>query len=317
MASPVRVTVVQAEVSLTLAEGLVRTRELTREARAQGSDLVVFPETWLPGYPIWLDVCRDVALWDHEPVKQVFARHAAESVDVAGASGAELARIARECGVTLVIGVTERVASGAGRGTLYNALLTYGPDGALLNHHRKLVPTYTERMVWGHGDADGLRAVDTPVGRVGGLICWEHWMPLARQALHASGEDVHVAAWPTVHENNQIASRHYALEGRCFVLAAGSLMRASALPVELEAHPERVATANQYVLRGGSCIIAPNGQYVVPPVFEATALLHAELDLGMVRREQMALDVAGHYSRPDVLRFDTVRNTRGGADGIS
>ncbi|MBC8088750.1 MAG: carbon-nitrogen hydrolase family protein [Phycisphaerae bacterium] len=303
MAKSVRVSVVQAEVSRTLQEGLDRTAALAAECGERGADLVVFPETWLPGYPVWLDVCRDVALWDSAAVKAVYERHADNSVDVDGVSGAMLGRIARESGVTMVLGVTERIARGVGRGTLYNALLTYGPDGVLLNHHRKLVPTYTERMVWGHGDANGLRAVDTPAGRIGGLVCWEHWMPLSRQALHESGEDIHVAAWPTVHEMNQITCRQYAFEGRCFVLAAGSLMRASELPSELETHADRVADAGSWVMRGGSCIIAPNGQYVVPPVFEAHALLHAELDLGMVRREHMSLDVAGHYSRPDIFNF--------------
>ena len=306
----VRVTIVQAEVSPTLRKGLERTSALTAEAVAQGAELVVFPETWLPGYPIWLDVCRDVALWDHAPVKAVFARHADESVDVDGESGAALARIARDNRVTIVVGVTERVSQGPGRGTLFNTLLTYGADGRLVNHHRKLVPTYTERMVWGYGDADGLRAVATPVGRVGGLVCWEHWMPLARHALHESGEDVHVAAWPTVHEMNVIACRQYAFEGRCFVLATGSLMRASALPIELEAHPDRVADANVWVLRGGSCVIAPDGQFIVPPLYETQALLHADLDLGMVRREQMSLDVAGHYSRPDSFNFSVNTNRR-------
>lgn len=310
MPNRVRVSVVQAEISLTLRDGLERTDALTREAATNGAQLVVFPETWLPGYPIWLDVSRDVALWDHAPTKNVFARHAAESVDVHGADGAELARIAKTHNVTLVVGVTERVTSGAGRGTLYNALLTYGADGALLNHHRKLVPTYTERMVWGPGDANGLQAVDTPVGRVGGLICWEHWMPLARQAMHVSGEDIHVAVWPTVHEMHQINSRAYAFEGRCFVIAAGSLMRASQLPPELEAHPEKVTNANQFVLRGGSCIIAPNGDYIVAPIFEETTILHAEIDLDDVRKGQMSLDVAGHYSRSDSFDFHVKHQAR-------
>lgn len=310
VAPTVRVAVVQAEVSLTLRDGLERTAELTREAATNGARLVVFPETWLPGYPIWLDVSRDVALWDYGPTKNVFARHAAESVDVNGADGAELSRIAKTNNVTLVVGVTERVAAGIGRGTLFNALLTYGPDGTLLNHHRKLVPTYTERIVWGPGDANGLQAVDTPVGRVGGLICWEHWMPLARQAMHMSGEDIHVAVWPTVHDMHQLSSRTYAFEGRCFVIAAGSLMRASALPPELEPHADKVTSGNQWVLRGGSCIIAPNGSYVVPPVFELTALLHAELDLSEVRREQMSLDVAGHYNRPDSFEFRVHKQAR-------
>lgn len=304
------VAVVQDEVAPSLEEGLRRTRELTRRAVKQGAGLVVFPETWLPGYPVWLDVCRDVALWDHAPVKRVFSRMADESVVVGGESGEAIASIARDMGVTLVIGVTERVAAGAGRGTLYNALLTFGPDGALLNHHRKLVPTYTERMVWGNGDASGLRAVDTPAGRVGGLICWEHWMPLARQALHDSGEDIHVAAWPTAHEMLQVASRHYAFEGRCFVVVAGSLLRARDLPAELEPHPERVTSPDQLVMRGGSAIVGPDGQYLVSPVYDAPAILTAELDLSRVREEAMSLDVAGHYSRPDCLSLEITRARR-------
>jgi nitrilase len=301
--SSVRVAVVQAEVAPDLERGLAVTRELTRSAAARGAKLVVFPETWIPGYPAWLDVCRDVALWDHGPVKRVFARMAENSVDVDGESGRALGAIAKDAGVTLVVGVTERVSSGAGRGTLYNALLTYGADGTLLNHHRKLVPTYTERMVWGQGDATGLIAVDTGAGRVGGLVCWEHWMPLARQALHDSGEDIHVAVWPTAHEMLQVASRHYAFEGRCFVIAAASLMRMNGLPPELEVHPDKAS--QPWALRGGSAIIAPNGSYVAGggPVYEEPCTLVADLDLSSVREESMSLDVAGggHYSRPDVL----------------
>jgi predicted amidohydrolase len=303
------VAIVQAEVAPNLAAGLQRTADLTAQAVAAGARLVVFPETWLPGYPVWLDVCRDVALWDHAPVKRVFARMADESVVVDGESGRKLGEIARRNGVTLVVGVTERVAAGAGRGTLYNSLLIYGDSGALLNHHRKLVPTYTERMVWGPGDATGLRAVDTPAGRVGGLICWEHWMPLARQALHDSGEDIHVAAWPTPHEMLQVASRHYAFEGRCFVLAAGSLSRAKDLPPELEPHPDRVVSGDQFVLRGGSAIIAPNGMYLAGPVYDEPTILTAELSLERVREESMSLDVAGHYARRDCLDL-TVHRTR-------
>ena len=297
------VAIVQARVAASLADGIELTRSLTAEAAAGGAALVVFPETWLPGYPVWLDVCRDVALWDHEPTKQVFARYRAESVDVGGESGAALASIARDNRVTLVIGVSERVSSGPGSGTLFNSLLTYGPDGRLLNHHRKLVPTFTERMVWGQGDSEGLRAVDTPAGRIGGLVCWEHWMPLARQALHVSGEHVHVAAWPTVHERLQLASRHYAFEGRCFVLAAGSLMPASSLPREVERDPARAPSDDALVMRGGSAIIGPDGNYIVPPRFDEPAILTATLDTAQLDAERMTLDVAGHYSRGDVFEF--------------
>jgi len=297
---------VQAEVAPDLEHGLALTRQLTQAAADRGATLVVFPETWIPGYPAWLDVCRDVALWDHGPVKRVFARMAENSVDITGESGRALGAIAKDAGVTLVVGITERVSSGTGRGTLYNALLTYASDGTLLNHHRKLVPTYTERMVWGQGDAAGLVAVETSAGRIGGLVCWEHWMPLARQALHDSGEDIHVAVWPTAHEMLQVASRHYAFEGRCFVVVAGSLMRMNALPPELEVHPDKASQT--WALRGGSAIIAPNGQYLAGPVFEEPCTLVADLDLAQVREESMSLDVAGHYSRPDVLTIRVDRH---------
>lgn len=302
-----RVAIVQAEVASNLSAALEITAALAQKAATAGAELIVFPETWIPGYPAWLDVSRDAALWDYPPVKQVFRRIAENSVSVQGASGQHLAEIARSCGVTMVIGVSERVGEGAGRGTLYNSLLTFGPDGSLLNHHRKLVPTYTERMIWGGGDAHGLAAVATPAGRIGGLVCWEHWMPLARQALHESGEDIHVAVWPTAHENHQLASRHYAFEGRCFVLAAAALMRASALPPELEIHPEKVKTPDQWVLRGGSAIIGPDGQYLCEPLYEEAAIIEAELDLGRIAEETMTLDVGGHYHRPDLFEFKVRR----------
>jgi predicted amidohydrolase len=305
----ISVAVVQAEVAPTLAAGLELTRTLTLEAAAHGARLVVFPETWLPGYPAWLDVCRDVALWNHAPTKAAFARYRTESVDLAGADGAALSKIAADAQVTLVLGVSERVASGPGFGTLFNTLVTYGPDGRLFNHHRKLVPTYTERMIWGGGDTAGLRAVDTSAGRISGLICWEHWMPLARQALHDSGEDLHVAVWPTVHDNHQLASRHYAFEGRCFVLAAGSLMRASALPPDLDLDPVRAPNAAYFVLRGGSAIIGPDGAYIVAPQFEVATMLYATLDTIQLDAERMTLDVAGHYARPDGFEF-SVRPAR-------
>lgn len=304
------VAVAQPEAAPELGAALDVCVRFAREAAGRDASLIVFPETFLPGYPIWLDVARDVALWDHKPTKDVFARYAANCVVVGGHETAQLAEVARELDLTIVVGVSERVDRGPGNGTLYNTLLTFTPDGQLANHHRKLVPTYTERMVWGTGDASGLRAVDTPRCRVGGLVCWEHWMPLARQALHDSGETIHAGVWPTVHEMHQIASRHYAFEGRCFVMAAGSVMRARDLPPELERHPAKAPNDDAWVMRGGSAIIAPDGSYVAGPVFEQSTLLVADIDLDDVRREQMTLDVSGHYSRPDCLTFDVHRERR-------
>lgn len=308
--SRVVVAIAQAEVAPDLASALQRTADNVKGAAAAGAQLVVFPETWIPGYPAWLDLCRDAALWDHAPTKAVFGRMASDSVAVPGPVSEALAAIAREAKITLVVGITERVDQGIGRGTLYNALLTFGRDGRLLNHHRKLVPTYTERLVWGMGDVEGLRAVETPAGRVGGLVCWENWMPLARQALHESGEDIHVAVWPTAHEMHQVASRQYAFEGRCFVLAAGALMRASSLPSELEPHPERVTSPDQWILRGGSAIIGPDGRYLVEPVYDRAELIVAEIDVARIREESMTLDVTGHYHRPDLFEFRALRNGR-------
>jgi len=305
-----RIAVAQPEVAPTLAAGVSKVVSLVADAAASGATLVAFPETFLPGYPIWLDVCRDVALWDHPPVKRVYRRMADESVVVPSETTRTLAAAAREGRITLVIGVIERVTNGAGQGTLYNSILIFGPDGTLRNHHRKLVPTYTERMVWGPGDAVGLRAADTPIGKVGALVCWEHWMPLARHAMHESGEDVHVALWPTVHEMHQVASRQYAFEGRCFVLAAGSVMRASALPTELEPHPEKVRSRADWVMRGGSAIIAPDGSYVAGPVYDEPTILVADVDVGCVREERMTLDVTGHYHRPDVFAFSVTRDAK-------
>ncbi len=302
----VRAAVVQAERPATLAEGLAVTRERAEAASREGAELVVFPETWLPGYPAWIDYCRDAGLWDHAPVKAVFGRLVENSVAVDGSAAGELASVARDLGITLVVGVSERVGAGPGRSTLYNALLTWGPDGRLLNHHRKLTPTYTERLLWGPGDTAGLRAVDTPAGRVGGLICWEHWNPLARQALHDSGEDVHVAVWSAVVGVNgmhQQASRCYAFEGRCHVLAAGQLMRASALPAELEPSPGKVESPDQWLLAGGSAIIGPDGSYLAGPLYEEPGLLVAELDYGRNIEESMTLDVSGHYQRPELFAF--------------
>jgi nitrilase len=304
------VAVAQPHAAASLAEALAVCERIAREAAAGGAGLVVFPETFLPGYPIWLDVCRDVALWDHAPAKNVYARYAANSVVVGGAETERLRRLAGELKLAIVAGVSERVHEGPGNGTLYNTVLTFTPDGRLANHHRKLMPTYTERMVWGAGDAAGLRAVDVPNARVGALICWEHWMPLARQALHDSGESIHLALWPTVHEMHQVACRHYAFEGRCFVLAAGSIMHAGALPPELERHPAKAGHDTDWVMRGGSAIIAPDGRYLAGPVFEEPMLLVAEIDLEEVRREQMTLDVSGHYARADCLTLTVHRGER-------
>jgi len=298
----VKVAIVQAApVFMNLEASLARAIEYIGEAAKKGAHLVVFGETWLPGYPAWLDYCPGAALWDHEPTKEVFAELRRNSLSIPSREAQMLSKAAGDHKVVLVIGVNERVDQGPGNGTLYNTLLTFGSDGALLNHHRKLIPTYTERIVWGQGDGAGLKAVDTTVGRISGMICWEHWMPLARQVLHDSGEHIHIAVWPTVHEMHQIASRHYAFEGRCFVLAAGLLMKVRDLPNQLPVASELSDKPDQLLLRGGSAIIGPDGSYLVEPLFDEERIIFAELDLKAIDKERMTLDVTGHYRRPDLF----------------
>jgi len=190
----IRVAAVQATpVFLDLEASLERLAELVARASSQGAGLVAFGESWLPGYPAWLDMSPNASVWADPGARDVFVRLLDNAVEFPGPAAERLAEIARSNRVILVVGAHER----AGR-TLFNSALTFGADGTLLNRHRKLIPTYGERLVWGQGDGAGLRAVETSVGRVGALMCWEHWMPLTRQAMHDAAEDIHVAhrAWP-------------------------------------------------------------------------------------------------------------------------
>jgi nitrilase len=300
-----RVAIAQsAPVYLDIQASLAKALDLIQQAAKRDAQLVAFGETWLPGYPAWLDVCPGASLWENPSTKEVFARLRANSIVVPGEEVQALCEAARDLKIAIAIGVNERVDSGPGNGTLYNSLLTISEDGQLRNHHRKLVPTYTERLVWGNGDGRGLEAALTSAGRVGGLICWEHWMPLARMAMHNSGEHIHVAVWPTVHELHQLASRHYAFEGRCFVLAVGLMMPAEDLPRELRDGAALPPRNTQWVERGGSAIIGPDSRYVLDPVFDREELLVSDLDLTQIDRELMTFDVSGHYARPDLFRFE-------------
>jgi len=313
MKTKTRVAAVQAApISMNLDGSMEKARGLIRDAASRGAELVAFPEAWLPGYPAWLDTCRDAGIWNHEPTKNVFARLVENSVVVPSSHTQALSSLAREFSVVLSIGINERVKEGPGHGTLYNSNLLFNSDGALVNCHRKIMPTFTERMIWGMGDGMSLRAADTASGRVGGLICWEHWIPLARQVMHVSLEDIHIAAWPCVKEMNLVASRHYAFEGRCFVIACGGILRARDLPEELEPLEILRAQPDAFVLNGGSAIIGPDGKILAGPIFDEETILIAEIDFSEITRESLTLDVTGHYARPDV--FDLrLRSAKPGA----
>jgi nitrilase len=292
---------------LELDKNLQKLESIVKEAHAKGVNLLVFGESWLSGYPAWLDHCPNVAQWDNEDMKDVYFRLHQSSISVPGKDLEYICNLARKHKIILCIGINERVEQGPGNGTLYNSVLLIDENGILKNHHRKLMPTFTEKMVYGLGDGSGLNTIGTPYGRIGASICWEHWMPLTRQVLHDSGEDIHIALWPTVHEMHQIASRHYAFEGRCFVVAVGQLLKAKDFPVELTLPDYLSDNKEQWVLRGGSCIIDPTGKYCVEPVFDREDLIICEINTNEVIRERMTLDTSGHYQRRDIFDFQINR----------
>jgi nitrilase len=288
-----------APAFLDLGRSVERAADAIGKAAANGASLVVFGETWLPGYPVWADAGLP---WDDDATKATFARLHANSLAIPGPELDVLAGAAREHGVSVVIGVNERDARYS-RGTLYNTLLYLSDRGDVLGAHRKLVPTHSERVIWGMGDGSTLYVVDTPLGRVGGLICWEHWMPLARFAMHAKGEQIHVAAWPDMPEEHHLASRSYAFEGRCYVICAGQVLPLSAVPEDLPVYDRIVAMADDagLILTGGSGVIGPDGVWVVGPI-DGETIAYADIDLERIPQEQQSLDAAGHYHRPDVFR---------------
>ena len=304
MSGSVSVALIQARpVYYDLDACVAKAVALIAEAAGKGAQLAAFGETFFPGYPAWLDYAIDYARWDHPPTKQLYARLVANSLSVASSQMRQLQDCAVQHGIVLVIGFNEKVGPGRGNRSLYNSIVIIDADGAIANHHRKLRPTYTEQLVWAQGDGAGLSAVDMAAGRVGALICWEHWMPHAHQALHISDETIHVALWPAVKESHQIASRHYAFEGRTFVLAVGNIMPAADFPPELSMPPDMRADPAALLLNGGSAIIAPNGEYLVEPAYGEETTLYADLDLSLIAQEQMTLDVTGHYARDDIFKF--------------
>ncbi len=286
-------------VVLDLPGCMAKACSLIADAGGRGARLLAFPETWLPVYPLWCDA-GTFGKWGHAPSKKLHARLARNSLVIPSPETDTLCRAAREAHCAVVFGANELDVSGS----LYNTLLFVSAEGELLGRHRKLVPTFGERLVWGHGDAAGLRAyplpLDSGAARFGGLVCWEHWMPLSRHVLHSEGEQIHIAAWPHAGEVHQLASRHYAFEGRAFVLVAATFLKKSDLPADLELASD-FASAPDVLLDGGSAVIAPDSSYVLEPVRGREALLLAELDLDRVAEEKLALDVAGHYSRPDIF----------------
>lgn len=299
--SKFRVAIVQRPpVLLDLAASLERALAALGEAAREGARLVVFPETYLPGYPAWIWRLRPGA--DAQLSEQLHAALLAQAVPIDGEVLRPLAEAAREHAVTVVCGVHERDTRFS-RATLYNSVVVFGPDGELLHRHRKLMPTHPERMVWGFGDGSSLRAVDTPVGRLGCLICWENYMPLARTALYAQGVQLYVAPTYDCGDRWIASMQHIAKEGGCWVLGAGTAWRAADMPADLPGRAQLYPDESEWINPGDSVVVEPGGRIVAGPLRKEFGLLLAEIDLERVAAAKRTLDVCGHYARPDVLQL--------------
>ena len=283
---------------------LAKAVQWVAEAAAAGASLIVFPESFIPGYPSW--IWRLAAGKNGAVMGQLHARLLANAVDIGGGDLAPLCEAARAHGVTVVCGLNERDRALSG-GTLYNSVVVIGSDGSLLNRHRKLMPTNPERMVHGLGDASGLRVVDTPAGRIGCLICWENYMPLARYALYAQGVEIYIA--PTYDNGDAwIASmRHIALEGRCWVVGSGTPLHAGDIPPDFPSRSDLFPDPEEWINDGDSVVIDPMGKIVAGPLRREAGVLYAEIDVARVAPSRRTLDVTGHYARPDIFELQVRR----------
>jgi nitrilase len=301
-----RVAIVQeAPVFLDRGKTIEKALRLLDQAVSNGADLIIFPEAYIPGYPAWIWRLRPGSDWGVS--EAIHERLLENAVDIENGDLAPLCEAAGKHGVTVICGIDER-EGGLSRSTLYNTVVVIGADGRILNRHRKLMPTNPERMVWGLGDASGLKVVDTPHGRVGTLICWENYMPLARYALYSQGIEILVAPTYDSGDGWLGSLQHIAREGGCWVIGSGNAFRASDMPADLPAKTSLYPDPDEWVNGGDSVVIAPGGDIVTGPMRNKQGLLYAEVDNRRVGIARRTLDVAGHYSRPDIFRLHV--NTR-------
>ncbi|OOZ44458.1 carbon-nitrogen hydrolase family protein [Solemya velum gill symbiont] len=303
-----QVAIVQhSPVILDAQQTMQKAIGLVAEAAAGGAKLVIFPEAFFPGYPAWIWRLRPGGDWGISD--EVHHRLLKNAVDLETDDLKPLREAAAEHQLTTVAGINERDGQ-LSRSTLYNSVVTIGPDGSLLNRHRKLMPTNPERMVWGQGDASGLKVIDTPCGRIGSLICWENYMPLARFALYAQGVEIYVA--PTYDSGDDWLGtmQHIAREGCCWVISAGVATRHDDIPDDFPEKERLYPDDEEWINPGDSVVISPRGNLVAGPFNQTQEIITAEIDLDEVAIARRGFDVAGHYSRPDIFTLHIDRKSQ-------
>ena len=295
---PVNVAVVRAAPVVFDRDATIeKTARLAAEASDKGAELILFPEAFVPAYPRGLSF--GIVVGSRTPEgRRTWQRYWENAVEVPSVSTERLGAIAKDAGALLAIGVIERDPSG----TLYCTLLYFGADGTLLGKHRKLKPTAAERLIWGEGDGSTLTVLDTELGKIGGLICWENYMPLARMAMYSKGVGIYLAPTADARDAWQATMRHIACEGRTFVLGCNQFLTKSMYPSDLEGI-EDLEDQPEILCRGGSAIISPLGEVIAGPLYDEEGILTAELDLSEITRGKLDFDVVGHYARPDVFKL--------------
>ncbi|MFC1785512.1 carbon-nitrogen hydrolase family protein [Candidatus Neomarinimicrobiota bacterium] len=275
------------------------------EAVSKNANLIVFPETYIPGYPVWIWRMRPGS--DSKLYEQIHSRLLDNSVNLESDDLKPLYDAAKKYKVTIVCGINEK-DNKLSQSTIYNTVVTIGPDGTILNRHRKLMPTNPERMVWGFGDASGLKVIDTPVGRLGTLICWENFMPLARYTLYGQGVEIYIA--PTYDSGDGWVGtmQHIAREARCWVVGSGTALKACDIPNDFPGKDKLYPKPDEWVNTGDSVVVAPGGEIVAGPLREAQDILYSDIDVSKVGIAKRTLDIVGHYSRPDI--FELQVNTK-------
>ncbi len=297
-----KVAVVQAGSEVMNKEkGIKKAIRLIEEASREDAKIIVFPEAFIPAYPRGMSFGTVVGSRSIEGRKDFF-QYWDNSIIVPGVETTEIGKAAREAKAYVVIGVIEKDGESS-QGTLYCTVLFFGPDGELLGKHRKLKPTGSERLIWGEGDGSTMPVFDTPYGRIGALICWENYMPLARAAMYDKGVQIYIAPTADARDTWFSTMRHIAVEGRCFVLSCNQYSTKDTYPEEISSRKE-FRDLPQELTRGGSCIVDPLGEFIVEPVLGEEKILYADIDLNKIAEAQFDFDVVGHYSRPDIFQLN-------------
>ena len=276
--------------------------DLTSRAGKEGASLVVFPEAFVPGYPDWVWVLPPA---QKALINELYKELLKNAVTIPSRSTERMCKAAKEAGVYLTIGVNER-NSETSNSSVYNTLLYIGPDGNILGKHRKLIPTGGERLMWSQGSGDTLVSFDTSIGKLGGLLCWENFMPMARNSMYLAGVQVYVAPTWDSSESWQIAMRYIAREGGMFVISCAPCMKSSDIPDHFE-FKKHYPEGREWINRGNSCIVDPSGKFLAGPLEAEQSILYAEIDLSLIPEQKWLFDVAGHYARPDVFKFEVNR----------